>query len=1098
MKNAQPPSPPAEAIPQPRAGKTSGSPRPRPVLGHAGGWSIIATLALSLGLTAATPEVLKPLGMGLGGYAYWSSGPFANTALSGGDWLEYGPSEWGTSVSVWQNPQFDENGYPKYLNGNRKLRLLVWPYGGNYSNRPATWPMRNRTGIGKWVVTWRGDADIRLNGNRTFLAAESTGPSNGQGSVVDGRRVYLFSSSPGSNHITIEAVNPDNPVTDLKIWLPDPEDPMNRSLEGQFWHPTYLARLRDLDLNHVRTMDWGDTNASPQQDWGDRRLPTFYGMHGRLNPRAPATGITGNRSTGIAWEYMISLANELGKDLWICVPHLATETYVTKLAQLMRYGSDGREPYTSPQANPVYPPLREDLRLYVEYSNEIWSSGSSFPQGNWAQERASALQITKPQFNARRFCQIWHQFEQVFGGHERLVRVAAIWTGSSSYTTPFLQEIANYGPTLSPPVTPDIIAPTTYFGNGIQDWAFQTALDHRGTSEQWFLTAEDFPSGSQTRPVSVPANDPYWTSAKFDQDLRQTFLEWKRRIFSGSSAQGGGPDATGIGGGFDDSLRTSILQIFGREVPLVSYEGGPSLYADYYDGGDNRDDGITTFLDALNRRPEFAQVYRIQLNMAVSKGLRTHGVFVDHSAWGKYGQWGHLEYLDQLPHESVKWSALMTHETEMARVRHIYDTVGTRPTFTTPGNLPAGVFQQPYSALIEVAGGETSLSQPYRFDLIGGLLVPGLSLTPDPAHPSRLHLRGVPLAGGPNYLYLRVLDRDGDAAWQVFDFYVAGGPGTLVESDFTGQNPAMNLPWTRTLTQDNRIHFGGWRRGATYSSSGGTVGGRGVNVHQSTQGLRFSVSQGSANESDSTLASALADDEYWAITLTPLEPVDLRQAEVRLTYLRHAYHAPRRWSIFCSLSGFSSGQELYTTARTTSENTLTEYVFRLPDSAAYSEVGSPFELRFYPYGSQYGHQASIVGFKLTAKPSGPPPSGLELWRESFSWPGGMDAPHLDPDQDGVPNLLEYALGSHPLLPATVPGFSARLRPGSQGFSLSLSRIGDPRLTYRLESSATLQAGAWDLIWSSSGYANEAGFVEIDLPLEESPRFVRLRVDLGPE
>ena len=39
----------------------------------------------------------------------------------------------------------------------------------------------------------------------------------------------------------------------------------------------------------------------------------------------------------------------------------------------------------------------------------------------------------------------------------------------------FLQEIHDFGPTLSPPVEPDLISPTTYFGNGIQDWAHERA-----------------------------------------------------------------------------------------------------------------------------------------------------------------------------------------------------------------------------------------------------------------------------------------------------------------------------------------------------------------------------------------------------------------------------------------------------------------------------------------------------------------------------------------------------------------------------------------------------------------------------------------------
>ncbi|MEI9984560.1 MAG: hypothetical protein WDN69_15960 [Aliidongia sp.] len=40
----------------------------------------------------------------------------------------------------------------------------------------------------------------------------------------------------------------------------------------------------------------------------------------------------------------------------------ASDDYVTKLAQLLAYGSDGVNPYTSPQADPVYPPLTPTSR----------------------------------------------------------------------------------------------------------------------------------------------------------------------------------------------------------------------------------------------------------------------------------------------------------------------------------------------------------------------------------------------------------------------------------------------------------------------------------------------------------------------------------------------------------------------------------------------------------------------------------------------------------------------------------------------------------------------------------------------------------------
>jgi hypothetical protein len=84
---------------------------------------------------------------------------------------------------------------------------------------------------------------------------------------------------------------------------------------------------------------------------------------------------------------MVMLANETGRDLYITIPIGANDRYLEKLALLMRYGSDGREPYQGPTADPIYPPLNPNLRLYVEMDNEIW---------NWAFETTDhAQRLTK-------------------------------------------------------------------------------------------------------------------------------------------------------------------------------------------------------------------------------------------------------------------------------------------------------------------------------------------------------------------------------------------------------------------------------------------------------------------------------------------------------------------------------------------------------------------------------------------------------------------------------------------------------------------------------------------------------------------------------
>jgi hypothetical protein len=75
-----------------------------------------------------------------------------------------------------------------------------------------------------------------------------------------------------------------------------------------------------------------------------------------------------------AWETLIKMANDLEIDLWICIPAIADETYLTKLFQTFMYGSDGNEPYTSIQESPVWSPLAQERKVYFEIGNEIWNS----------------------------------------------------------------------------------------------------------------------------------------------------------------------------------------------------------------------------------------------------------------------------------------------------------------------------------------------------------------------------------------------------------------------------------------------------------------------------------------------------------------------------------------------------------------------------------------------------------------------------------------------------------------------------------------------------------------------------------------------------
>ena len=76
--------------------------------------------------------------------------------------------------------------------------------------------------------------------------------------------------------------------------------------------------------------------------------------------------------TGV-WEYQVMLANETGKDLYITIPINASDDYVRRLAKLLRYGSDGNNPYEGHVANPRFSGLNPNLRVYVEWGNEVWN-----------------------------------------------------------------------------------------------------------------------------------------------------------------------------------------------------------------------------------------------------------------------------------------------------------------------------------------------------------------------------------------------------------------------------------------------------------------------------------------------------------------------------------------------------------------------------------------------------------------------------------------------------------------------------------------------------------------------------------------------------
>ncbi len=118
--------------------------------------------------------------------------------------------------------------------------------------------------------------------------------------------------------------------------------------------------------------------------WG-RPLPTWSGFDRNEGTGsgifAPSGADFGWQGSGGPYEDVIRFANETGTDAWITLPVQVDDDYLTKVAQLFAFGSDGAMPYTSPRGDPVYPPLDPSLNLYIEFGNEVWNL--DFSQARW-------------------------------------------------------------------------------------------------------------------------------------------------------------------------------------------------------------------------------------------------------------------------------------------------------------------------------------------------------------------------------------------------------------------------------------------------------------------------------------------------------------------------------------------------------------------------------------------------------------------------------------------------------------------------------------------------------------------------------------------
>ena len=293
-------------------------------------------------------------------------------------------------------------------------------------------------------------------------------------------------------------------ITNLHILRPLAPGSATPHGAGELFSAQYKSFLSYF--TGVRFMDYLATNGNRQVNWTDRVKPADATQY-------QPTGGYGWQGKGASWEYLVALANETGKDVWINIPTYASDDYVTRLAQLFAYGSDGTNPYTSRQTAPVYAPLNTNLKLYVEYSNEVWNT--SFPQfnSNVALAEAevaagnSSLDYDKTgrwfvwerRRAAKRIMEISNLFRGVWGdaGMMSRVRPTFEWQyGNMNETAAvglnFLDDFYNNADGVKHVATPHPVNYFLYGGGG--GWYVAPVHEGLGTAAAVFASGQNVPS----------------------------------------------------------------------------------------------------------------------------------------------------------------------------------------------------------------------------------------------------------------------------------------------------------------------------------------------------------------------------------------------------------------------------------------------------------------------------------------------------------------------------------------------------------------------------------------------------------------------------
>jgi hypothetical protein len=405
---------------------------------------------------------------------------------------------------------------------------------------------------GTYTVLYDGEGTIEF-----FHAAKVV-------SREPGKITLDVQSSRGMFYLRIMSVNPANYLRNIRVILPGFLDQYAKNP----WNPGFLKRWEGM--SSIRFMDWMQTNNSKVVTWAQR----------------PHVDDASFCERGVPLELMIDLSNRLKADPWFCMPHRADDDYVRRFAQMVK---DSLDP---------------GLRIYVEYSNEVWNKG--FEQCRFVEEEGRRRGVAeKPweagwRYTAHRSLEIFKIWEEVFGAPVRLVRVLPSQAANTAVTRGVVESEEAYKHADALAIAPYLhfsIPPETRGKEpgtrDVERWTVDQVLDH------------------------------------LEQAALPQSIDWIRS-------------------------QKKVADQFG--LKLIAYEAGQHMVGT---GGGENNEAVTRLLLAANAHPRLQGIYAKYLEAWRAEGGDLLCHFSSVGAWSKWGSWGLLQFSDEDASKSPKYSAVM-------------------------------------------------------------------------------------------------------------------------------------------------------------------------------------------------------------------------------------------------------------------------------------------------------------------------------------------------------------------------------------------------------------------------------------------------------